>query len=253
MHTTREQWFTTTGFARQEEISFSQCDCHQTARLSTLLKECAAMGGHHCDAKGLTYEVLRQQGHAFLLSRMSLSVHAIPVNGQLITIHTWEDGTKGPYFQRVFEWVDGQDTLLVSGRSDWVMVEPESHKICRPDAAIAQFRTNCPKEIQAPKCQKCVLPKEGLIPLGTHQVVWSDLDGNGHVHSGNYGDILWDYLPVDWQSRPLAQFQINYNKEAKLGDTIVVSGLATDETTFQIQGDTARGSCFTAWCSFNPR
>lgn len=253
MLTTRNQWFSQLGFARQEELSFSQCDCHQRARLATVLKQCAAMGGHHCDAKGLTYEVLRTQGRAFLLSRMSLTIHTMPVSGQLLTIHTWEDGTKGPYFQRVFEWVDETDTLLVSAKSDWVMVESESHKICRPDRHTTEFRSHCPKDIQAPACQKLIVPQVGLSLWGAHKVVWSDLDGNGHVHSGNYGDILWDALPSDLQGQPLDTFQINFNKEAKLGDTITLSGVAMDAQTYKIQGETHQGSCFTAQCTFKTR
>ncbi|MFR3922616.1 MAG: hypothetical protein ACLTYN_12335 [Dysosmobacter welbionis] len=48
-------------------------------------------------------------------------------------------------------------------------------------------------------------------------MVWSDLDGNGHVYSGNYGDFVWDYLPADLQEKVPREFFINYSKEATLG------------------------------------
>ena len=250
MLTSRNQWFTEDGFARQEEVIFAQCDRNKILRPATLLKQCGAMAGFHCDAKGLTYEILYARGHAFLLSRISLQIEHMPVNGDIITLHTWENGTKGPYFQRVFEWVDTEGTLLVSGKSDWVMVNPITHKLCRPDAESAQFHAVCPKEIQCCDCQKIPLPKDGLEDLGSHTVVWSDLDGNNHVHSGNYGDILWDYLPSGLQSRPLHTLLLNYNKEAFLGDTIALLGYRVDEDTYIVEGRTDHGTCFTAKCLF---
>ena len=56
---------------------------------------------------------------------------------------------------------------------------------------------------------------------------WSDLDGNGHLFSGNYGDIVWDYLPPDLREREVSVFQINYQKEAGLGEELALSGWRT--------------------------
>ena len=56
--------------------------------------------------------------------------------------------------------------------------------------------------------------------LGQRTVRWSDLDGNGHLYSANYGDIIWDYLPCDLQERTPREFYINYNHEATFGETL---------------------------------
>ena len=84
---------------------------------------------------------------------------------------------------------------------------------------------------------------------GQRQILWSDLDGNGHLFSGNYGDIIWDHLPADLQPRVPAEFSINYSREAKFGETLRLLG-CREGGTFRMEGIGPGGTCFTALCSF---
>lgn len=243
----RDQWLTPDGYARHEEILFGQCDVNRNVRPATLLKQFAAIGGHHCDAVGVSYQSLLDNNQAFLLSRIAIKLHKTPQSGDVLTLHTFIDGTKGPYFQRVVQWMDGNDTVVVSGRSDWILVSPADRKIYRPHSPEIDnplFYTTCHTPIDCPPCGKLSLPKEGREPLGTYQVRWSDLDGNGHLHSGNYGDILWDYLPAHLQALGVDTFAINYSKEARLGDTITLTGCAVDDAHYRVEGRSDQGICF---------
>ena len=89
----------------------------------------------------------------------------------------------------------------------------------------------------------------GLTHDVARTVRWSDLDGNGHLFSGNYGDIIWDALPEDLQAQPPREFQINYSREAVLGDVLRLEGFRSEEGYF-VEGLGPRGSCFTALCVF---
>ena len=78
---------------------------------------------------------------------------------------------------------------------------------------------------------------------------WSDLDGNGHLFSGNYGDFIWDALPEDLQVQYPREFQINYSREAVLGDVLRLEGCRGEEG-YLVEGLGPRGSCFAALCVF---
>ncbi|WP_409968127.1 thioesterase [Bengtsoniella intestinalis] len=243
----RDQWLTPEGYARQEQLLFGQCDVYLRARPATLLKQFAAIGGHHCDAVGISYQSLLDQDQAFLLSRVIIHIHQTPMSGEMLTLHTWIDGTKGPYFQRVVQWKNSADMVVASGRSDWILVSPSNRKIYRPNTVKESnplFFSTCDAALDCPPCQKLTLPKDGTTVIGEHQVRWSELDGNGHLHSGNYGDIVWDYLPQPYQSRPVKTFAINYNKEAPLGQTITLTGCAMDDNHYRMEGRTDHGVCF---------
>ena len=168
---------------------------------------------------------------------------------QVVDVTTWEDGVKGAHMQRVYEITD-REGLLVSVRSDWILVDPVTRHIMRPGTFTAKKLGICPKPIDAPATRKILMPREGVEELGTRKVVWSDLDGNGHVYSGNYGDFVWDYLPADLQEKLPREFFINYSKEAKLGQELALSGFRVGEDEYLMEATGPDGVCFTCRCVF---
>lgn len=244
-----KQLLTENSYMRQEELIFADCDKNQRARVAALLSKVGAFAGYDYDARGLTHDVLSGMGHAFLLSRVALRIHRCPVVRDVLTVTTWENGAKGAHLRRVFEMVDQTGTLCVSAKSDWILVDPVARKILRPGAFTAKPLTVCPKAIDCPDPKKITAPKEGVEDLGTRRVVWSDLDGNGHLYSGNYGDIVWDFLPADLQERCPREFYINYSKEVTLGQTLRLEGVREGEDYF-MEGHGPEAVCFTALCKF---
>ena len=237
------------GYFRQEELTFADCDRNKNVRVAALLHKAACYAGYDYDAQGLTHEKLLALREVFLLSRMALRIHRCPRARDLLDITTWENGARGAHLQRVYEMRDQAGTLLVSLKSDWILVDPKTRKILRPSSFTAKPLGICPKEIDCPETRKIVLPGEGREELGRRRVVWSDLDGNGHLYSGRYGDIVWDYLPADLQDRVPREFYINYSREATLGETLRLEGFR-EEDGYRMEGLGPGGACFTAMCVF---
>ena len=244
-----KQVLTEDSYIRQEEVIFGECDRSEKIRMAGLLGKVASFGGYDYDARGITREVLIEKGYAFLLSRVAINIHRWPRYGDILTVQTWENGAKGAHMQRVFEMKDQAGRLCVSARSDWVLVNPVSHKIARPRSFAHEEFVPCPQEIDCPAPKKILLPKEGLEDLGVRKVVWSDLDGNGHLYSGRYGDIFWDHLPEDLQDLELKEFYINYSKEATLGQELRILGFR-EECCYRMEGLGPEATCFTALCVF---
>lgn len=237
------------GYSRQEELVFWDCDRNKRVRVAALLSKAAAFAGYDYDARGLTHETLYAMREAFLLSRLALRIHDCPRAGEVLTITTWENGARGAHVQRVYEMEDQEGRLRVSIKSDWILIDPVTRKILRPSAFTAKPIGTCPKEIDCPEPHKIALPREGTEDLGTRIVRWSDLDGNGHLYSGNYGDIVWDALPEDLRDQVPREFQINYSKEATLGEELRLVGVREGET-YRVEGLGPEAPCFTALCVF---
>ena len=244
-----KQILTENSYIRQEEVIFGECDRNEYLCMAGLLGKVASFGGYDYDARGITREVLMEMGYAFLLSRVALKIHHPPRYGDILTVQTWENGAKGAHMQRVFQMKDQTGRLCVSSRSDWILVHPENHKILRPRSFVHEEFIPCPVEIDCPEPKKIVMPKTDLDVLGERKVVWSDLDGNGHLYSGKYGDIVWDFLPEDLQAKSPVEFYLNYSKEATLGQTLELSG-AREENAYRMQGVGPDGVCFTALCVY---
>ena len=244
-----KQILTENSYIRQEELIFGECDRNENVRMAGLLGKVASFGGYDYDARGMTREVLLEMGYAFLLSRVAIRIHSRPKYGDTLTVQTWENGAKGAHMQRVFQMKDQTDKLCVSSRSDWILVHPETHKILRPRSFVYEEFIPCPVEIDCPEPKKIVLPKEGLEELGVRKVVWSDLDGNGHLYSGKYGDIIWDFLPEDLQDATPVEFYLNYSKEATIGQELRILGFR-EENIYRMEGVGPNGVCFTALCVY---
>ena len=237
-------------YLRQKQLIFADCDRYQRARVSTLLSIAAAVAGADYDARGLTYEKLYEMREVFLLSRLAMRIHQIPMAGEVLDIATYENGIKGAHMQRVYEMRDQTGEARVSVKSDWILVNPATRKIMRPSAFTAKPIQTCGRVIDCPDPKKLLLPHEGVEELGTRQVVWSDLDGNGHLYSANYGDIIWDYLPCDLQERTPREFYINYNHEATLGETLRLVGFRNGDGSYLMEALGPDAACFTALCVF---
>lgn len=244
-----KQSLTEDSYSRQEELTFADCDRSKRVRVAALLSKMATFAGYDYDARGLTHEKLYAMREVFLLSRIALRIHACPRARDVLDITTMENGARGAHMQRVYEMADQTGRLCVSAKSDWILVDPVTRKILRPSSFTAKPLTTCSKAIDCPDPKKIALPHENLEELGVRRVVWSDLDGNGHVYSANYGDIVWDYLPASLQERVPQEFYINYSKEATLGEELRLIGFREGET-YRMEGLGPDGTCFTALCVF---
>lgn len=240
---------TENSYLREVELAFADCDRDGNVRPSALLSLTAAMAGYDYDARGLTHQRLWDMGEVFLLSRVALKLHRRPVNRERLSIETWEDGARGAHMRRAYELADEAGRVCVSARSEWILVDPAERRILRPDSFTAKRFTVCPTEIDCPECRRVALPRGAGETLMSRPVRWSDLDGNGHVYSGNYGDIVWDALPPDLQSAPLSALYINYCREATLGEVIDLRGLREDRT-YTMEGWLGEERCFSCRCEF---
>lgn len=239
---------TENSYMREIELDFSQCDRSQTMRMGAILTEAAVFAGHDYDARGLTYETLYDRREVFLLSRMAVKIHRCPRVRDILQITTWEDGAHGAHMQRVYEYRTRAGELCVSIRTDWILVDPITRKILRPQNFTARPLTTCPVSIDCPAPKKIALSPEAQ-ELGVRVVRWSDLDGNGHLFSGTYGDIIWDALPADLQPLTPREFYINYSREAVLGDELRLLGHREGES-YRMEGIGPHGTCFTALIEF---
>lgn len=240
---------TENSYTREVELAFADCDRNGSVRPAALLSLVAAVAGYDYDARGLTYRKLYSMGEVFLLSRIALRIHRRPVNREVLAVTTWEDGVHAAHMRRVYEMADETGAVRVSAKSEWVLVDPAERKILRPDSFTGKAITVCPRTIDCPDCRRIALPKGTGEDLPARPVRWSDLDGNGHVYSGNYGDIVWDALPADLQGAPLAALYINYSREATLGETVALRGLREDGA-YTMEGWLEGERCFSCRCEF---
>lgn len=244
------------GYQWQEEILFHQGDSTLHARMSTLISHLVSVAGQHYRHYGKSYQRFLDEDTAYVLTRATFHIHKLPPCFQLLNINTWIDGTKGPFYQRVVQWQEAEaginqleGEVLVECRSDWVIMAPSTRSLVKPDKNDPLIQFESP--LTLPPHQRIKISDGTLLEKrGDHTVVWSEIDANGHLYSGHYGDIIWNILPEHLRLLTPTIFRIEYIKECSQGDVISLSGMEITPLEYTVLGNCNDNLSFKAVITF---
>ncbi len=229
-------------FTQTHLIDYSMVDSEYNLKLSVLLRLMQNAATAHYESLGVGRMKLISEGFVFLLSKIALKVKKMPKADQTVTLTTWEYGVKGAYFIRNFAFATENCENAVIAQTLWVAANPETHSIVRPSDFPHPVNAN-PTEVDVTAGKVSERGYEA-VREETRAVRYSDIDCNGHVNNTVYADIITDILFNHIGEVNIHEFEINYNRECKMGDelTITLSKSPTDETDFVISGDFKDGT-----------
>ena len=232
-------------FNRETKLYFAQCDINEDMNLSELLMLTSDSGVEDYDQRGMTYRFLKERSIAILVSRIAFNIHKMPKRGDFIRIKTWEDKPEGIQLIRNYQLFDGDGQLLVSGKSAWMVVNPETRRIQKPSVLLELRPDQNPGiPVDAPSCGKIVHP-QNLELLEERKIRYSEVDANGHVNNSKYGNFIKDSLPGDLQKREILSFRLNYAHEVGLNDILgIYGGWNTEKGCYTLVGKKDSDVCF---------
>jgi len=233
-------------FEKTEDMSFSLCDFTGKCKPSALLRITSDLAGEDYHMRGLPHDRLWNEGYVFLVSRVSFRLKRGIGAEERVTFATYEHSVSGPFFVRDYTVSDESGEQIISGRSEWIVCDPQTRRIIRPSKFPYPPQTHEDRQVDCAAPQRLKLPEE-MEKLGERRVVYSDLDGNGHVNNSVYADIACDVLPISLLCGQICEFSINFVQEAKLGDVIELRGFSIEETVC-VAGYIGDALCFE--CSF---
>lgn len=210
-------------------------------RPGAVLRQLQQLAREHMNTFGHTYYSMLEDGMVFILTRMAMR-RFLPIPGEKdLRLVTGSNGVHGASFYRSFTLYDG-DALLFTAQTEWVLLDFRSRKILRPTALVWDA------PVDPVLCGD--LTASRLAPLETGEIVARDerkvylsmLDENDHLNNCVYADLVFDTLP---DGIPWRDFTINYLKEVRRGETLVITAKSSADGYF-VCGDTAAGTSFRA-------
>lgn len=205
------------------DIRFCDCDLHQRIKASAVCELMSNLAGVAFGSRGMDHRYLWDHGFVFLLSRVSVRILRSPLPETRIRTATWEREASRAEYLRDFEFRSEDGELLIAGTTSWILVDPNTRQILRPSEFSAGEMMPMPdKKADVQPCSRLRLKDENAEVVDVRKIYYSHLDGNGHVHNTIYADLAADALPAELLERPLDEFQLNFSREAFLGDEIVV-------------------------------
>lgn len=171
---------------------------------------------------------LLKDGHAWMMSALSVAFERMPRAGEKVRLVTWPSGVKGKLLcYRDYE-ISGEDgSVIVRGVADWIHVNIVSRKISwLTPRMMTMAPEGVPRTALAPKEPKPAT--EGDAFTADILVRHADVDVNRHVNNVHYIEWLFEPLPDELSDRDCARLDIAYRAEARFGDAVESVAWAAD-------------------------
>lgn len=222
------------------EIKYQEVDGEKKLRLFNLENYLLEVAGTVADELGFGIAALHPRGLTWILTRLSVEMYKLPTHCEKVRFETWIESNAHMLSTRNFRIYSG-DKLIGQCKSVWAVLDLAKREIVNifDDPMFA----NCVdgEVIDMPRIRMTTIPEPtGIVP---HKVVYSDIDYNGHCNSCRYLQAMTDaYLPAYYGKK--VRLDINYQKEAMLGEELQTLYLVTEEgVQYQQKNSHGETSC----------
>lgn len=227
-------------YSYEYEIKYQEVDGRKKLRLFNLENYLLEVAGIVADELGFGIRVLHPKGLTWILTRLSVEMDELPTHCEKIRIETWIESNVHMLSTRDFRIYSG-DKLIGRCKSVWAVLDLEKREIVNCfDNPIFEGAVDG-EVLDMPRVRMTTIPEPtGCMP---HKIVYSDIDYNGHCNSCRYLQAMTDaYLPDYYGKR--VRLDINYSKEAMLGETLMTNYLVSDDgVQYQQKNETGETSC----------
>lgn len=222
------------------EIKYQEVDGRKKLRLFNLENYLLEVAGTVADELGFGIAKLHPMGLTWILTRMSVEMYELPTHCQKIRIETWIESNAHMLSTRDYR-IYSDDRLIGQCKSVWAVLDLEKREIV--NIFDHPMFADCidGEVIDMPRVRMTTLPEPtGCVP---HKIVYSDIDYNGHCNSCRYLQAMTDAFLPDYYGKKL-RLDLNYSKEAMLGETLQTYYLVTEEgVQYQQKNENGETSC----------
>ena len=197
------------------EVDIHDVDYNGIAKTSSIMKYIQTAAQCQLTDGGMSYDSLKTNNKAFILSRFKLEVLKPLKAYTPLTAITYPCESRGYSFLRCYELESGGE-VVARAISVWALIDTESRALIKVNDFDLGLPTLPPNELVL-KAMK--LPTT-LIDVGGYGVHYGDVDQNRHMNNTKYPDMYANFLPLN--GKMIKTITINYSSEAQIGEKLRV-------------------------------
>ncbi len=199
-------------YRKKFHIRPTEVDRFGRLKPSSMLLYIQQTAGEHSDSYHLTYDALAEKGIFWAVIRHKIEVARLPLENETITLETWPMPTTRVAYPRSTVAYDEQGNILFRSICLWILMDLKDRSMLVPKKSGVEVNGMLRgDELPTPKS----LPPQPLEKRMTRQVVFSDLDRNGHMNNARYLDWVQDLLPGEHhREHPVKELTMCYINEA---------------------------------------
>ena len=197
-------------------INDAAVDCFGRLKPSMLLFYVQEVSGIHADTLGAGFDALMAKNLFWAILRTRVQIARLPRSGETIRVETWPMPTSRVAYPRSVVAYDEAGAEVFRAISLWCLMDTQSRSMVLPGkSGVIVEGTLRGNELAVPGS----LAVKGLENTRQRQVLFSDLDRNGHMNNTRYMEWCSDLLPSGFHScHEPQEFTVCYHAEALEGD-----------------------------------
>ena len=203
------------------EVDVHDVDFNGIAKTSSIMRYIQTAAQRQLTDSGMSYDNLKKNNRAFILSRLKLEVlKPLPAYTPLTAI-TYPCESRGYSFLRCYALeCDGE--VVARAISVWALIDTESRALVR----VNDFDLGLPLMPKNDLVLSAMKLPTTLIDVGGYGVHYGDVDQNRHMNNTKYPDMYSNYLPME--GKWIRSITINYSNEAQIGEKLRVQRTEED-------------------------
>ena len=197
------------------EVDVHDVDYNGIAKTSSIMKYIQTAAQYQLTESGMSYDSMKKNNRAFILSRVKLEVLR-PLRAYApLTAITYPCESRGYSFLRCYA-LESDGEIVARAISVWALIDTESHALVR----VNDFDLGLPTLPKNDLVLAQMKLPSNLIDVGGYGVHYGDVDQNRHMNNTKYPDMYSNFLPL--QGRMIRSITINYSNEAQMGEKLRV-------------------------------
>ncbi|HBM79613.1 MAG TPA: acyl-ACP thioesterase [Clostridiaceae bacterium] len=206
---------------REYDIHYYEVDYKKRCLITSIMNYFQDIAIFQSMKVGVGIDYLEKNKLAWVLYKWNIHIERYPVYGERVKVGTSPYSFDKFYAFRKFNIADGDNQLLVSADTMWLLLHTENKKPIRIIQPIydAYNVDKIPKRIPMPAIERMtrVDYEKGF------QVRYTDIDTNMHVNNVKYVEWIIETIPVDTVLHySMENVLVTYKKETVYGEDIKV-------------------------------
>ncbi|KWW30048.1 MAG: acyl-ACP thioesterase [bacterium P3] len=211
-------------FSREYQVHSLECDASDHLNLWGLARYYQEIAELHAISIGNGFSDLIQHGKAWVLCRMFFHIDEMPKEWSKINLTTWLRGTNGLFSMRDYRLADQEGRVLAAASCYWAIIDYETRHVCRLTNLMGDYGFETEAATPVDELRKLTCPPMTDDDIVARiPVLRSFIDHTNHVNNAEYLRIISDYLPNNLISLRNTDLRIDFLRETKPDDTLVVS------------------------------
>ena len=197
------------------EVDVHDVDYNGIAKTSSIMKYIQTAAQYQLTESGMSYDSLKKNNRAFILSRVKLEVLR-PLRAYApLTAITYPCESRGYSFLRCYA-LESDGEIVARAISVWALIDTESHALVR----VNDFDLGLPTLPKNDLVLAAMKLPSNLIDVGGYGVHYGDVDRNMHMNNTKYPDMYSNFLPL--KGKMISSITVNYQSEAEIGERLRV-------------------------------